>query len=100
VINDAINGCSDASKCEALIGGHAYTTLGAMYLKSQKEYIFYVRNPWGVDTFTGKYSDSWLDKEENKDIKEEIEHESTKTDGCFWMSGDDYLKYFSSLTIG
>jgi len=98
LINGAVGGCSNADLCEKLIGGHAYSIINTTYIKSMNTVGVLVRNPWGVDTYNGTLSDTWM--EEHTDVKEEIEHEVRKDDGCFWIPADKYYHYFGSLTIG
>ena len=57
-----------------------------------------VRNVWGIDTWKGPYCD---DKIKNDDaLLKELGHSVDKKDGIFWMSGEDFVKYFNQITIG
>ena len=76
-----------------LTPGHAYTVLGVLEINSEK--VIKLRNPWGNFEFTGDWSDyssKWTDE-----LKKKYEF-NKKNDGVFYMSYNDFLKYF--ITIG
>ena len=76
-----------------LTPGHAYTVLGI--LEINKEKVIKLRNPWGNFEFSGDWSDYSSKWTEELKIKYEF---NKKNDGTFYMSYNDFLKYF--ITIG
>ena len=73
--------------------GHAYTVLGVLEINSEK--VIKLRNPWGNFEFTGDWSD--YSSKWTEELKKKYEF-NKKNDGVFYMSYDDFLKYF--ITIG
>lgn len=110
-----------ALKKVGLLHGHAYTILHAVQTKSGLR-LLELKNPWGSFEWCGDYSDqsskwtSVLRKEVDRLVKAEDKKmassysskyklENTgagvevKDDGAFWMSSDDFFKYFSDVGI-
>lgn len=60
-----------------------------------------LRNPWG--TGKGEWKGSWSDGSALwKDISQEVKDKmkvQKKADGEFWMTINDYMKYFSDLHV-
>jgi calpain-15 len=62
-----------------------------------KARICLVRNPWGKKEWTGDWSDSsplW-----NNYTKSQVPEFKLADDGCFWISFNDYDKFFYITTI-
>ena len=76
-----------------LTPGHAYTVLGI--LEIAKEKVVKLRNPWGNFEFSGDWSD--YSSKWTEELKKKYEF-NKKNDGVFYMSYNDFLKYF--ITIG
>ena len=76
-----------------LTPGHAYTVLGILEINIEK--VIKLRNPWGNFEFSGDWSDYSSKWTEELKIKYEF---NKKNDGTFYMSYNDFLKYF--ITIG
>lgn len=82
-----------------LINDHAYSLLGAYTIKLKNgstERLLYVRNPWGSKEWSGK----WSDKDPDWDFyKSQVSNFEIKDDGCFYISFNDYDKFFYITTI-
>lgn len=66
-----------------IVTGHAYTMLGAFQYKNTK--LIKVRNPWGIEKYTGPWSDN------TPELKAALldpafeKHRSATGDGVFYM---------------
>ncbi|XP_073682695.1 calpain-8-like [Garra rufa] len=83
-----------------LVSGHAYTVTGVSRVISNRHPVKLVRllNPWGRKEWTGDWSDKsplWdtICGEEKKKCHEDLDN------GEFWMSMEDYTKFFKSMDI-
>lgn len=84
-----------------LVPGHAYSVLevksipicGCLETKMVK-----LRNPWGKGEWNGWYSDNSSAWTFRPDLKKICGLES-KEDGAFWMSMNDFQKYFDTVDI-
>lgn len=77
-----------------LVDAHAYSLISAHKIGSLK--LIKIRNPWGSKEWNGDWSDNstlWTD-----DLKQKLEFES-KDDGIFFISYEDYMKFFYITTI-
>jgi len=75
--------------------GHAYTVLDLHEINGEK--VMRLRNPWG----NGEYSGDWSDS--SKKWTEELKKKYglvKKNDGDFYMSYDDYLKFYAVMGFG
>lgn len=96
----------EAAGAKGLIRGHAYSITSIKYVdietpnKKGKMQLLRIRNPWGTaDEWTGAWSDK---SPEWKYVPEESKKEIGLTfdsDGEFWMSYNDFLKYFDKVEI-
>ena len=79
-----------------IVGNHAYTVIQAKKWEERGIYLVMVRNPWGHGEWKGKWSDN-----SNAWTKELINYFKmvNKEDGIFWMSIEDFKKYFSYTSI-
>ncbi|XP_050989286.1 calpain-1 catalytic subunit-like [Labeo rohita] len=83
-----------------IVGGHAYTVTGVSKVMSNSNPVKLVRvlNPWGRKEWTGDWSDqsplwSTVSGTESKKCHEVLDN------GEFWMSVEDFTKFFKSLDI-
>ena len=79
--------------------GHAYTLMNIYKIntKSGEERLVKLRNPWGNNEFNGAwshYSKKWTPQ-----IKKQCEYEGENDEGIFYMSYNDFIKYFVVLDI-
>ncbi|XP_063145961.1 calpain-3 isoform X2 [Candoia aspera] len=84
-----------------LVVGHAYSVTGVeeTTFKGQKIKLVRLRNPWGQVEWNGAWSDrsdEWnvIDNAE----KVRLQHKIAE-DGEFWISFQDFLRYFTKLEI-
>jgi calpain-15 len=88
------------SSSTGIIPGHAFTisTTREGYINTTRVRLLNIRNPWGYKEWNGAWSDKspeWTEEafkifNVEKDVKE---------DGRFWISYEDFLKYFSTTHI-
>ena len=82
-----------------LISQHAYTIIkiyDEIYNKIHYKLIK-LRNPWGEKEFNGDWSDK--SSKWTNELKKKFEFDTVSDDGIFYMSYDDFLRYFKSLEI-
>ncbi|XP_067949689.1 calpain-15-like [Watersipora subatra] len=90
------NSHTDLQKVK-LRGRHGYTFLAIALIGDVK--LFQLRNIWGKVAFSGNWSegsDKW------KDVPEHLvplEGKGNTTEGIFWISMEDFSRYFASLII-
>uniref|UniRef100_A0A8C4QX26 Calpain 5 n=1 Tax=Eptatretus burgeri TaxID=7764 RepID=A0A8C4QX26_EPTBU len=92
-----------------LVKGHAYSVTDVRrvrlgqgliaFFKSEKLNMIRMRNPWGQKEWTGPWSDG--SEEWNRVSQSERENMgmTIADDGEFWMSFDDWCKYFTDSII-
>ncbi|XP_076017119.1 calpain-1 catalytic subunit-like [Genypterus blacodes] len=83
-----------------LVEGHAYTLTGVKQMKSRQSLVNLVRlwNPWGKGEWNGDWSDrSPLWKTVSPQDREMCL--SVADDGEFWMTIEDFCKYYADLDI-
>jgi len=78
-----------------ILTGHAYSILDTAIYNEEK--LIKVRNPWGQKEWTGRWSDhcklTWNEK------SKKALHFKDANDGTFWMSFEDWKKYYSTLNV-
>jgi len=74
---------------------HAYTVLDLHDINGEK--VMRLRNPWGYGEYSGDWSDTSKKWTEELKIKYGLVN---KDDGDFYMSYDDYLKYYIVMGFG
>ncbi|XP_077477947.1 calpain-1 catalytic subunit isoform X1 [Stigmatopora argus] len=83
-----------------LVQGHAYTVTGVRQMMSQGQAVHLVRllNPWGKGEWNGDWSDRSLLWQT---VSPEDRHLclSVVNNGEFWMSLDDFCRFFNDLDI-
>ena len=82
-----------------LVLDHAYAIISAKAanIAGRDERLLKIRNPWGEFEWSGDWGDSsekWTDE-----AKAAFDFQGAGNDGTFWMSFDDFTKYFESVTI-
>ena len=77
-----------------LVPGHAYTVLGVKEINTfqGKQKLVNLRNPWGNGEWSGAWSDG--SKKWTEELKMQCGNYENKEDGSFWMSFEDFCKYF------
>ena len=92
-------GGSDLLASSGLVGSHAYSLLSAVDIMTDNGEVRLVklRNPWGESEWKGDWSDespTWTPTQ----LKEKVGLQDVD-DGAFYMSFDDFRKYFSDVQI-
>ena len=75
--------------------GHAYTLLDLHEINGEK--VIRLRNPWGNGEYSGDWSDS--SKKWTSELKKKYGL-INKNDGDFFMSYNDFLKYYAVMGFG
>ena len=77
-----------------LVPGHAYTIIKVLEVttNSGKEKLINLRNPWGHGEWSGDWCDSSI--KWTKDIRNQCDNYEIQNDGSFWMSFEDFYKFF------
>ena len=75
--------------------GHAYTLLDLLEINGEK--VVRLRNPWGNGEYSGDWSDS--SKKWTAELKKKYGL-INKDDGDFYMSYDDFLKFYAVMGFG
>ena len=98
IISCTISTTTDVSRV-GLISGYPYNLLGIYQIVDKignKEYLFRLRNPWSKGEWNGDWSDKsnlWDDNSKSK-----VKY-LDKEDGMFYMSDNDFFKYFTHIEI-
>ncbi|XP_021367799.1 calpain-1 catalytic subunit-like [Mizuhopecten yessoensis] len=79
---------------KGLVGGHAYSLTGTAVGNGTR--LIRVRNPWGKHEWTGPWSDG---SNEWSSVPEGEVQRPNVDDGEFYMSLEDFMMYFSDVTI-
>eukprot|EP01012_Entosiphon_sulcatum_P043639 TRINITY_DN579_c0_g1_i1.p1 TRINITY_DN579_c0_g1~~TRINITY_DN579_c0_g1_i1.p1 ORF type:complete len:884 (-),score=172.09 TRINITY_DN579_c0_g1_i1:30-2681(-) len=78
------------------IMAHSYSVIDTAEPAGTPYRLLKCRNPWGGLEWNGDWSDNselWTDA-----IRDELQFEAAD-DGLFWMSFEDFLKYFVNVTV-
>ena len=77
-----------------LVAGHAYTVLGVKEVNTSqgKQKLVNLRNPWGNGEWSGPWSDG--SSKWTEDLKNQCGNYEDIDDGSFWMSFEDFCKYY------
>lgn len=94
VSNCGVNGDADYNS-NGLVCGHAYSVLGASTVTDNGNSVklIEVRNPWSKDTWNGNYRDDAM----SADVKKQLGHTASATDGIFYMTTADFITNFSAF---
>ena len=102
-IENAIIACTTISNedvsSKGLISGYTYNLLAIFQVQDSEGnnvYLFKLRNPWSL----GEWNGDWSDKSNKWDsnTKNKVKF-SDKQDGMFYMSDNDFFKYFKHVEI-
>ncbi len=77
-----------------LVSNHAYTLISLLTVNGTT--LLKLRNPWGRGEWTGDWSDKsslWTE------AQKQTVYFSNKDDGLFYMSFEDFMRYFNWTTI-
>jgi hypothetical protein len=79
--------------------GHAYSFLNVYKVNTDKgvERVVKLRNPWGNGEYNGAWSDS--SKKWTASTKQQCGYKENSDDGVFYMSYDDFIKYYVIMGI-
>ena len=58
-----------------------------------------VRNPWGINGWTGKFSDEDETWDDHKGLRERLDNYQFADDGKFWMTYEDWYMNFNKLYV-
>ena len=84
------------TNADGLVQGHAYSVISTHKLSNGVR-LLKLRNPWGSDSFKGRWSDNsglWTDE-----FKKEVGFKQDLNDGFVFMQLEDYQKQFESTSI-
>uniref|UniRef100_A0A915AKV4 MSP domain-containing protein n=1 Tax=Parascaris univalens TaxID=6257 RepID=A0A915AKV4_PARUN len=92
----------EARMSNGLVRGHAYSITGMRMVNGPRGRtpILRIRNPWGNEQeWNGAWSDNshewqYVSEQEKRDMGLVFSH-----DGEFWMSFDDFMRYFEKMEI-
>jgi len=95
--------CDESSRRDptkaGLMHDHSYTILDGKESKKLGVRLLEIRNPWGHGEWTGDWSDFsplWTQTAKQEfGLTEELDPD----DGAFWMAWEDFLLYFTTLTV-
>ena len=78
---------------------HAYSFLNIYKIDTGKEIerVVKLRNPWGNGEYNGPWSDS--SSKWTASTKKQCDYKENNDDGIFYMSYDDFIKYFVTMGI-
>jgi hypothetical protein len=89
-----------------LVSGHAYTILGVYKPKlttASGIKLLKLRNPWGKYEWAGAWSDGSAEWKKYPGVKMELQSLISRyqnaDDGVFYISWDDFLKYFVQVDV-
>ena len=78
---------------------HSYTVINIYKVNTEKknEKLVKLKNPWRSNEFNGEWSN--FSKKWTPELKKQCDFQEDIDDGIFYMSFDDFIKYFSLLDI-
>lgn len=92
-----------------LVKGHAYAVTDVRkvrlghgllaFFKSEKLDMIRMRNPWGEREWTGPWSDSSEEWQKVSKSEREKLGVTVEDDGEFWMTFEDFCKYFTDIIL-
>ena len=93
---------SDEDQQNGIVPGHAYSILDVRHVFGHR--LVCLRNPWGAFEWKGDWSDTSKMWKTHPLVRallkpETMVSKADKDDGLFWMSWEDFLKYFSSVDV-
>jgi len=78
-----------------IVPGHAYSVIAVKSYHGTR--LLEIRNPWGEFEWGGAWSDN--SSEWTSEMIEVFKPSFDSKDGTFWMSYEDFFKYFNSITV-
>jgi hypothetical protein len=88
---------NDLIESLGLCVGHAYTIITILKMEENGVRLVKLKNPWGNREFSGDWSDR--SRKWTPELKKKYNYEGDKNEGIFFMSFDDFYKYFGMLDI-
>jgi len=91
----SVDKSTEEAKYKGLVTGHGYSLLRCAEAYGNK--LLNIRNPWGHYEWEGAWCDHsrcWTSK-----MKEALNPNLDEDDGAFWISYEDFLKYFSTMSV-
>lgn len=92
-----------------LVKGHAYAVTDVQkvrlghglvaFFKSEKLFMIRMRNPWGEKEWNGPWSDSSEEWQKVSKSEREKIGVTVEDDGEFWMTFEDFCKYYTDLIL-
>ena len=102
-IDNAIIACTTTSTEDVssvgLISGYTYNLLAIYQIQDSNGnnvYLLRLRNPWSIGEWNGDWSDKSAKWDSNSKSKVKF---ADKADGIFYMSDNDFFKYFKHVEI-
>ena len=102
-INNSIISCTTTSTEDVssvgLITGYTYNLFAIYQIQDSQGnnvYLFRLRNPWSIGEWNGDWSDKSPKWDSNSKSKVQF---ADKADGIFYMSDNDFFKYFKHVEI-
>lgn len=91
---------SDSKSTDGIVDGHAYTVLTCVNNAGGTDFdLIKVRNPWGKGEFqSGMWDDDGPGWTEYPEVKRALKPVAAD-DGVFWVSKDEFFKYFPVLFL-
>jgi len=81
-----------------IVPGHAYSVLDCKEVFDER--LIKLRNPWGTFEWGGDWSNKSDKWNQHPNIKSACKFDSDKPEaGAFWMSWDDFMKYFDMIDV-
>ena len=80
-----------------LCAGHAYTIINIVKMEENGVRLVKLKNPWGNTEFTGEWSDG--SRKWTPELKKKYKYEGDEDEGIFFMSFNDFFKYFAMMDI-
>mmetsp|Transcript_29289 Transcript_29289/g.85881 ORF Transcript_29289/g.85881 Transcript_29289/m.85881 type:complete len:491 (-) Transcript_29289:376-1848(-) len=103
LVGASISNDGEKNLDNGLVMGHAYSVLDARSFKDKKApggrvNLIQLRNPWGEHEWTGAWSDSSKEWKEYPTAKKILKPKDDN-DGTFWMSWEDFSKFYTRIDI-
>ena len=92
---------SDTEVTDGIVDGHAYTVLTCVRNVAGTEFdLAKIRNPWGSGEFeSGMWDDNGPGWTDYPDVKVALNPELGVDDGVFWVSREEFFKYFTTVYL-
>ena len=94
----APDGGGDTHSTRGIVHGHAYALLHVVEVQPEGVRLLKLRNPWGQTEWEGRYGDADMARPANARLRKKLDWVKSD-DGAFYMSFDDFVQYFVSVSI-